>query len=69
MSGETISVSPALLWRLRVGCLTWQALGRGDGRISGSCRPPGCFAKIWVLAIANCSLQGTDLRSQYYSSS
>jgi hypothetical protein len=45
------------------------SFGRGDGRISGSCRPPGCFAKIWVLAIANCSLQGTDLRSQYYSSS
>ena len=27
MTGETISVSPALLWRLRVLCLTWQALG------------------------------------------
>jgi hypothetical protein len=26
MSGETMSVSPALLWRLRVLYLTWQAL-------------------------------------------
>ncbi len=28
MSDETISVSPALLWRLRVLCLTWQTLGQ-----------------------------------------